>query len=55
MKIHLSRTADKIIGACRVSTKTYEIIGELAKKEGVSKQEIVRAILDEVIDGIEIF
>lgn len=54
MKIHISRNADKIIGALRVSKKVYDIVTQIAKNEGVSNQEVIRAILEQVIDDIEI-
>lgn len=53
MKIRISKTSDKIIGALRVSNEVYEKVEKIAKKEKVSKQEVVRAILDQVIDTIE--
>lgn len=53
MKIRISKSSDKIIGALRVSPNVFEKIEKLAKKNKVSKQEIVRAILYEVIDTVE--
>lgn len=43
---------DKQIGALRVSPKVYSKIESVAKKEKVSKQEVIRAILEQVIDTI---
>ena len=54
MKIRLAKSTDKIIGALRVSEKVAKRLEEIAKKEKVSKQEVIRAILDEVIDQIEV-
>ena len=54
MKIRISKSADKIIGAQRVSPKVFEKLELIAKKEKVSKQEVVRAILDQVIESIEV-
>lgn len=54
MKIRLSKSADIIVGALRVSLKVNKRLVEISKKEGVTRQEIIRAILDQVIDDIEI-
>ena len=54
MKIKLHKSAEKIVGAVRVSENIYDKISSLAKAEKVSMQEIIRAILDEVIDDIEV-
>ncbi len=54
MKIRLSKSADKIIGAVRVSPEVFAKLERIATREKVSKQEIVRAILDEVIDEVEV-
>jgi len=54
MKIRLAKSADKIIGAVRVSPEVFAKLEKIATKEKVSKQEIVRAILDEVIDEVEV-
>lgn len=54
MKIRLAKSADKIIGAVRVSPNVFTKLEKIATKENVSKQEIVRAILDEVIDTVEV-
>lgn len=51
--IHIQHPTDKLIGALRVSNKVYVRVGEIAKNEGVSKQEVIRAILEQVIDGVE--
>ena len=53
MKIRIKKSSDKNIGALRVSDKVFKRLEEIAKKEGVSKQEIIRAILDEMIDKVE--
>lgn len=49
-ELRLSKTSDKIIGALRVSGKTFTRIEELAKANGVSNQEVVRAIVEGFID-----
>ena len=54
MKIRIAKSTTKIIGALRVSEHVYEKLKALSEKEKVSMQEIVRAILDEVIDSVEI-
>ncbi len=53
MKIQIKKTADKIIGGLRVPPEVFEKISILAKREKVSNQEIVRAILTRVIDEVE--
>lgn len=53
MKIRIKKTGDKNLGALRVSEKVFKRLEEIAQKEKVSKQEIVRAILDQVIDKVE--
>ena len=54
MKIRPAKVTGKIIGAVRVSDEVYAKVHALAKKAGVSAQEIIRAILDEVIDEVEL-
>lgn len=54
MKIQLQKPASKIIGALRVSPETFDKIEKLAKKEKVTNQDIIRAILEQVIDEVEI-
>ncbi len=53
MKLRLAKSADKMIGALRVSPHVFEKISKIAAKEKVSNQEVIRAILDQVIDEIE--
>lgn len=53
MKLHIPKSGDKIIGSLRVSKDIFDKIEILAKKNGVSNQEIVRQILINVIDSIE--
>lgn len=53
MKIRISKSLDKQLGMLRVSEKVFKRLEEIAKKEKVSKQEVVRAILDQVIDEIK--
>lgn len=54
MKIHLSKSTDALIGAVRVTKDVYEKLDKIAKTQGVSKQEVIRAILIEVIDQVEV-
>lgn len=54
MKIRINKTLEKIIGAVRVSEKVYAKITLIAEQQKASKQDVIRAILDEVIDDIEI-
>lgn len=54
MKIHIKKSSDKQIGNLRISAEVFEKLDKLAKKKGVSKQEIVRAILDQIINEVEV-
>jgi predicted DNA-binding protein len=54
MKIHISKSADAQLGTMRINQHVFERLEEIAKEKGVSKQEVVRAILDQVIDDIEV-
>ena len=54
MKLRLSKTATKMLGALRVSNEIWEKLDAIARKEKVSVQEIIRAILDQVIDDVEL-
>lgn len=53
MKIHVSKPTATILGALRLSEHVMERLEKIAEREGVSKQEVVRAILDQVIDSVE--
>lgn len=53
MKIKIHKTASKTVGALRVSPETFDKVVKLAKREKVTNQDIVRAILEQVIDTIE--
>ncbi|MCK9370245.1 hypothetical protein M0R04_10095 [Candidatus Dojkabacteria bacterium] len=53
-EIRLQKSTDKIIGVLRCSTRVFDIISKLAKENNVTKQDIVRAILEDVIDEIKI-
>ena len=53
-EIRLQKTSDKIIGSLRCSKRVFEIVERLAKENKVTKQDIIRAILEEVIDEIKI-
>jgi hypothetical protein len=52
--IKLHKKTDKIIGALRCSERVFNLLGIMAKENKVTKQEIVRAILEEVIDEIKL-
>ena len=51
-EIKLITPSDKQIGNVRVSLGLFTKISKMAKDNGVSNQEIVRAILENVIDEI---
>lgn len=51
--IRLNKTKEKIIGALRCSDRVYEIVSAMADAQNVTKQEIIRAILEEVIDEVK--
>lgn len=53
MKIEIKKSTDKLIGNVRVSAKVYDRIAEIAKREKVSNQAVIRAIFDKVIDDID--
>lgn len=52
-EIRLQKSTDKIIGSLRCSTRVFEKLEEMATTNNVTKQEIVRAILEEFIDEIK--
>ena len=52
-EIRLQKSTDKIIGALRCSNRVFEKVEAMATAQNVTKQEIVRAILEEVIDEIK--
>lgn len=54
MKIFIHTPSDKIIGAVRVSEAVFKKVTEMAKKKKVSNQVIIRAILETVIDTVEV-
>lgn len=54
MKIQISQAADKQVGMVRLPKETYDKIEKLAKKKGVSKQEVIRSVLNAVIDEVEL-
>lgn len=54
MKINIAKSTDKMLGGLRLSDQLYDKISALATKGRVSKQEIIRAILNQVIDDVEI-
>lgn len=53
MKLKIPKSGDKLIGAVRLSQDIFIKIEALAKKHGVSNQEIIRHILINVIDTVE--
>jgi|JI8StandDraft_1071087.scaffolds.fasta_scaffold2421540_1 predicted DNA-binding protein len=52
-EIRLQKSTDKVIGALRCSTRVYEKVEAMATAQNVTKQDIIRAILEEVIDEIK--
>ncbi len=53
MKIRIAKTANYVIGSLRVSKEVFEKVKKIAKEKGASNQEVVRAILDQVINDVE--
>lgn len=54
MKIRISKSSYNQIGCLRVSDHVFKLLEKMSHENKVSKQEIVRAILDEVIDEVEL-
>ena len=54
MKLAIHKPSDKQIGNVRASDHVFTKLVAIAKKKGVSKQAVVRAILEQVVDTIEI-
>lgn len=54
MKISIAKKAEKQIGGFRVSLKVYNRCKEISTKEGVTVAEVMRSILEQVIDNVEI-
>lgn len=54
MKIAIHTPSDKQIGNVRVSDHVFNKLSALAKRKKVSNQTIVRAILEGVIDTVEV-
>lgn len=50
--ITLNRTKDYQIGNVRVDKITFDKITKIAKEQKVSNQQIVRAILERLIDSV---
>lgn len=50
--ITLNRTKDYQIGNVRVDKTTFDKVTKIAKEQKVSRQQIVRAILERLIDTI---
>lgn len=53
-KIIVTKPTEKLIGAVRLPLDTYEKVVALSKGLGVSNQEIIRAILNQTIDEVEV-
>jgi len=53
MKLTIHKPSDKQVGNVRVSDGVFTKLGILADFKGVSKQAIVRAILEQVIDDVQ--
>lgn len=53
-KLNIHRATEKIVGAVRLSAAAFDKLDALAKKSGVSKQEVLRKILDDVIGEYEV-
>ncbi len=53
MKLHIPAPAYKTIGALRVSEKVFSKIEKIAKSKGCTNQDVIRAILEQVIEDIE--
>lgn len=53
-EIKLIKSGEKIIGAMRVSDDTHKKLDVLAKKHKVSVQTIVKLIVDNFIDEVNI-
>lgn len=54
MKITIHTPSEKQIGNVRVSDHVFSKVEALAKKKKVSNQTIVRAVLEGVIDTVEV-
>ena len=54
MILKIPKSGDKVIGAVRVSEDLYDKLKTLSKKAGVSVQEIIRNILINIIDEVEV-
>ena len=56
MKITIKKKMgnDARVGALRLSVETFVKIRKIAEREKVSNQTVIRAILDKVIDRVEI-
>lgn len=53
-EIRLHKTTDKIIGALHCSIRVYEKVKKMSKENNVSMQDVVREILENVIDEVKI-
>lgn len=53
-KIILSQKAEKQIGGVRVSLNLYKKLDKIAKQNNVTIAEVMRSILEQVIDDIKI-
>ena len=53
-EIILAKTSDKLISALRCSTRVFEKLEQMALDNKCTKQDVIRAILENVIDEIKI-
>lgn len=53
-KIIVAKPTDRLIGAVRLPLDTYNKVIEIAKRLEVSNQEVVRAILNQTIDEVDV-
>ena len=54
IRLRISTASGRQIGNLRVSAEVFEKLDKLAKENGVSKQEVARAILDQIINEVEV-
>lgn len=54
-KIHISKIAEKQIGGIRVSLGLYNKLNKIATDQNVTMAEVIRCILEQTIDDIELY
>lgn len=54
-KIHISKIAEKQIGGIRVSLGLYNKLNKIAEEQKVTMAEVIRCILEQTIDDIELY